>query len=174
MKTGPVGGVSEGVIGLLGKVFSRWTVLEYAGTKGKAYAAHYLCVCECGTRREVKKEYLLKGKSRSCGCLHRQIVGDQFRTHGHSQNRGVTPTYVSWAKMFTRCYIPHAKDYKWYGAKGVTVCDRWKDFANFLADMGERTEGLTLDRIDPCGNYEPSNCRWADWQTQRSNRRPIR
>lgn len=171
MKKGPVGGVSEGVRGLIGQVFGRWTVLTYVGTKGKARAPHFLCVCECGTEREVKKEYLVKGKSKSCGCLQREICGNTFRTHGHSINREVSGTYVSWQGMFKRCYLPHSRDYKWYGALGVTVCEHWKTFANFLDDMGVRPEGLTLDRIDPFGNYEPGNCRWATWETQRQNKR---
>ena len=73
--------------------------------------------------------------------------------------------------MMERCGNPKSISYPNYGAKGVAVCGRWKLFANFLQDMGERPAGMTLDRVDPLGNYEPGNCRWADWKTQRANRR---
>jgi hypothetical protein len=96
--------------------------------------------------------------------------------HGHSINLnskwGRTPTYNSWRGMKYRCTLPSQTDnYKNYGALGVRFCDRWNVFANFLEDMGVRPEGMTLDRIDPTGNYEPSNCRWADAKTQAANKR---
>jgi hypothetical protein len=77
--------------------------------------------------------------------------------------------------MLQRCRDPKARNYKWYGARGITVCERWRGkdgFENFRADMGERPDGLTLDRIDPFGNYEPGNCRWATWTEQQRNKRP--
>ena len=82
-----------------------------------------------------------------------------------------TPTYVSWYNMKSRCNNPNANDYKYWGGRGISVCLRWESFANFLDDMGERPEGLTLDRVDNDGDYEPGNCRWATWKEQRANRR---
>ncbi len=77
----------------------------------------------------------------------------------------------TWYAMMTRCFNEKSDHYKWYGARGITVCERWKSFENFLEDMGERPQGKTLDRIDVNGNYEPDNCRWADRQAQRVNSR---
>lgn len=171
MKKGPQAGISPSIVAEIGRKYGRWTVLAYAGTHGRAYAAHFLCRCDCGVERAVKAEYLRKGRSQSCGCLHKEIVAKTFRTHGHSVNGKPTKTYRAWQHMHTRCYAVGRRDYKWYGAKGVTVCQKWHTFEGFLEDMGEVPEGLTLDRIDPYGNYEPSNCRWATWEVQYRNKR---
>jgi hypothetical protein len=86
-----------------------------------------------------------------------------------------TPTYNSWANMITRCTNENHSTWPEYGGRGITICDRWRNsFENFLADMGERPEGTSLDRIDPEGNYEPGNCRWASKSAQNHNRRPRR
>jgi len=87
--------------------------------------------------------------------------------HGHDYS---SPTYRSWKMMKVRCTRPQDKQFKDYGGRGISVCNRWLSFVNFLADMGERPEGMTLDRINVNGNYEPSNCRWADAKTQGRNR----
>lgn len=88
------------------------------------------------------------------------------KAHLHSKH----PMYGAWQQMILRCHDPNNDSYGRYGARGIRVCDRWRDnFQNFLADMGERPDGLTLDRIEPTGNYEPGNCRWADSKTQRAN-----
>jgi hypothetical protein len=87
--------------------------------------------------------------------------------HGHTGSA----TYISWAAMIDRCFNVNKDNYKWYGAKGVTVCERWEKFENFLEDMGERPSGMTLDRKDPFGNYEANNCRWATPMQQGANKR---
>jgi hypothetical protein len=91
--------------------------------------------------------------------------------HGQAKRGAKTPTYLAWESMIRRCTMPSQDSYRLYGARGITICERWRDFAAFLADMGEKPENLSLDRIDSAGNYEPGNCRWASKEQQSQNRR---
>jgi hypothetical protein len=164
---------------VLGGVFGKLTAIaEAEPQQRKAGGSHrmYLCRCECGTEKVVRGSRLTDGTTRSCGCswiASRAKMQEAARCcEGHAAAR--TPTYSSYKSMMARCFNPRATGWKYYGGRGITVCDRWLGrgaFLVFLADMGERPESKTLDRIDPDGNYEPGNCRWATWPEQRANQR---
>jgi hypothetical protein len=103
-----------------------------------------------------------------CGSNNHQFI------HGHaSRSNGFTPTYNSWRGMIERCTNPNNIGWGRYGARGIRVCARWRVFANFLEDMGERPPGMSIDRRRSCGNYTPSNCRWATLSTQSRNQRKL-
>ena len=126
------------------------------------------CNCDCGNVKAVKCKDAVSGHIKSCGCWSRNRPRSGRVTHGKS----CTPTWWSYRGMLTRCYNPKQPSFKEYGARGITVCQRWlAGFENFLADMGERPPGKTLDRYpDNDGNYEPGNCRWATTEEQRNNK----
>lgn len=129
----------------------------------------WICACDCGAETVVTGHALQRGETKSCGCYQRESTGDRHRKHGASRS----PTHNSWRAMKARCLDPANEKYPAYGGSGVRVCSRWMEYENFAADMGDRPPKTTLDRIDPSGDYQPSNCRWASAKTQSENRRGI-
>src|SRR5258708_38338927 len=165
-------------LNLLGQRFGRLTVTgqePHVDSYG-ARRVKWICRCDCGAQCSSRSPDLKNGKVRSCGCLNREIVVKMRQKHGHAgaADRNVrrdTPTYRSWRAMKERCLNPKAIGYKAYGGRGIKICDRWLLFENFLADMGERPAGKTIDRKDNDGDYELGNCRWATKDEQMRNRR---
>lgn len=145
-------------------------VTEYLGSNAHGESI-FRCECVCGVSFTTRGGRLRDGSTQSCGCKRTAMVRAATTKHGHSRGRDgkASPTYTSWRAMIVRCSNPNAHNYAFYGGAGVTVCDRWLTFENFLQDMGDRPPGMTIDRVDVYGNYEPGNCRWASMKRQRRN-----
>ena len=142
-----------------GKSFGKWLVITRE-ENDQSGNTRYIVQCKCGIKRSMIAASLTSGKSTQCRRC-------SSTTHGHNR----TPTNRTWIDIRARCYSPNNKGYKNYGGRGITMCDRWgESFENFMQDMGEKPKGLTIDRIDNDGNYEPSNCRWVTRSENNRNR----
>jgi hypothetical protein len=130
----------------------------------------FLCICDCGVEKYFNKYSIIKGYTKSCGCLRKELLANKNKTHGMSRS----PENNSWRSMMTRCYNKNYPKYRNYGGRGIKVCLRWHKFENFFNDMGVREKGKTLDRINNNKNYSPKNCRWADNRQQSLNKRTSR
>lgn len=156
-------------IDMVGKRFGRLTVIKRGPdheSKGKK-TRRWFCRCDCGAEVLTFGNGLRSGHAKSCGCLHKEIVSAQNFSHGKTGSS----TYSSWTAMWMRCTNPAHVSYPNYGGRGISICDRWSSFENFLADMGERPVGMSLDRKDTMGNYTPANCKWSTREEQENNKR---
>ena len=156
-------------IDITGQKFGRLTVIEYSHTD-KHGQSYWKCKCDCGNIKVIRGTFFKRGVTQSCGCLRKEISTEVHTTHGMRGH----PLYDTWVSMIQRCYNPKRKCYKNYGGRGIKICDGWKNdphaFCNWAEENGWE-KGLTLDRIDNDGNYEPENCRWIINKEQQSNKR---
>ena len=151
---------------MTGQQFGRLTVKGYCGK------ARWLCECACGKFKKVRRSHLVSEATTSCGCYRVDRAIAQNTKHGHVKNNRASRTYCTWASMKTRCNNPNADNYSYYGGRGIKVHGEWDtSFLKFYAYMGERPLNHTIDRIDPNGNYEPGNVRWATPTEQGRNKR---
>jgi len=152
---------------LVGQKFGRWTVVSKVAGAGQS---RWYVVCDCGAKGEAYANNLKRGETKSCGCLKSEEVAARNTKHSNAVRGSTTKTYRAWQNMLERCNNEEHKNYSRYGGRGIKVCERWGKFENFLEDMGEAPEELTIDRVDNDKGYSKANCRWATRAQQLQNR----
>ena len=156
---------------IVGNKFNRLTVLGYTHN-GKNNRKFFDCLCDCGGRINTNGSAVRFGTTKSCGCLKRELATARNRALHTKHGLHLHPLYATWLSMIARCDKPGNNRYQYYGGRGITVCDRWRNSVSaFIQDVGDKpTPEHSIDRIDVNGNYEPGNVRWATLKEQRSNR----
>lgn len=159
-------------IDLRGMYFGRLYVLEKMSPYGASGLARFKCICECGKVSCHRSDHIRSGQCKSCGCFRSEVCTAKATSHGHTKGKKYSSEYACWRAMLSRCSNESQQSFALYGAKGISVCDRWsQSFELFLADMGRKpSKAHSIDRIDYCGDYEPSNCRWATVTQQSRNK----
>lgn len=151
-------------VNIVGKKFGKLLIESEVELRNKNGHILYLCLCDCGNKKEILGASIRQGLTKSCGCEHISAI----KKHGMDG----TPIYKTWVGMRNRCNNPKNRAYPEYGGRGIKVCDRWNNsFTDFFLDMGNKPDGHSIDRINVNGNYEPENCRWATSKQQQDNRR---
>lgn len=154
--------------------FGRLLVTENVSTRRNAkgkWRTYWECICDCGNRLTVLADSLRHGNTKSCGCFRVDNSTSLHMTHGLNRRGKRSREYGIWSKMKGRCLRKTDRAYPKYGGRGITVCERWLTFENFIADMGSAPPDLTLERIDNEKGYEPDNCKWATRSEQSQNTR---
>lgn len=157
---------------MIGKRFGKLTVIDKSKKRAKNGTIKYVCKCDCGNTSIIRGDHLRSGETLSCGCLIKKYGTSKYVKQGQSTLN--TRLYKIYDKMKQRCYNKNVRNYHDYGERGIKVCDEWlNDFMVFYTWSFENgyKEDLTIDRINVNGNYEPSNCRWVDNETQQNNKR---
>lgn len=160
-----------------GTRFTRLVIVEEGIphiSRSGAVLSTSICKCDCGNTKQILNRSLKTRHTTSCGCVHKEMLSKRVTTHGHSRLEHVSKTYRIWMAMHSRCENPKQENFKFYGGHGIVICPRWKDFRNFLMDMGECPSGYTIERVNNNGNYEPSNCVWATRSVQLENKRSTK
>ena len=155
---------------LVGMVFGNLTVISEAESGAKRKNSRFECLCSCGKVRVVWGHSLVSGNTKSCGCIRVEKLVRLYTKHNHCSSDW-SSTYNSWMHMKQRCLNSKNKNYQDYGGRGISVCERWNIFENFLEDMGEMPENGSIERIDVNGNYNKENCKWIDRGLQARNTR---
>lgn len=153
---------------LTGQRFGRLIVVKYAG-KNHSNHSFWSCKCDCGAEKVIAAYHLRRGDAQSCGCLAKERLSQTHTTHGETNTR----LFNIWTGMKARCELKSHTSYDRYGARGISVCDEWKNSYVSFRDWAKANgyaDHLTIDRIDSSGNYEPSNCRWVTYKEQAQNR----
>lgn len=153
---------------IAGQKFNKLTAIKFTGestTSGRIWE----CVCDCGNIALVPIGKLTSSHTKSCGCQKIESTIKRSTKHGFAQRGILNKTWMIWTDMRKRCFNKNNNRFNHYGGRGITICERWNDFNNFIEDMGECPDGYSIERVDVNGNYAPENCKWIPMIEQSRN-----